>query len=110
MKENISELSGDGTVIKSTADRIANQANMTAIDKLVTSKTYPYIIAWGKWLGFTPDTVQKYVTQAEADKAPLDVVQKIDGAWVRLDGIVNDTNRKRVIDLANVSTPGSWSR
>ena len=47
------------TVIASTADRNAYSVNCLAIDNLVKTKRFRYIVAWGKWLGFTPDAVQK---------------------------------------------------
>ena len=103
MKDNptpFSTLSPDTTVIASMADRVANQANMSAIDRMVTIKKYAYIIAWGKWLGFTPETVQKSVTEAQADDAPLDAIQKINGKWLRVDDVINDTNRSQVMALA----------
>lgn len=90
----------DGSVIPSTSDRAAFAANMAAIDELVRTRKYYHIVAWGKWLGFTPQTVQKYVDQAEAENAPDDVIQKIDGHWHRVGDIANESNRKRVNELA----------
>ena len=109
-ESNPEPYSGDGTVIPSTADPVAYRANMRAIDEQVAPKTYAYIIAWGKWLGFTPFSVQRSVDEAVVDNAPLDVIQKIDGKWLHLDGIANDTNRNRVMALANPSARGSWNR
>ena len=76
---------------------------MDAIDTAVQATRYTYIVAWGKWLGFTPATVLDYLAQAEADGAPLDSTQKIDGIWLGLDDIANETNRKRVEALAGES-------
>ena len=94
----------EGGLIPKISDRVAYRDNMDAIDRSVQSRKYAYIIAWGKWLGFTPVTVLNYITQAEADGAPLDVTQKIDGAWLRLGDIANETNRKRVEALAAESS------
>ena len=88
------------TVIASTADRNAYSVNCLAIDNLVKTKRFRYIVAWGKWLGFTPDAVQKSVREAEAENAPSDAIQKIGTRWLVLDDIVNETNRKMVVDLA----------
>lgn len=88
------------TVIPSIFDRAANDANMAAIDQHVRTTKFRHIVAWGKWLGFTPETVQKSVEQAEADHAPEDVIQKIDGEWLRVTDIANDANRKRFDELA----------
>jgi hypothetical protein len=103
-------LPGDGTVIPSTSDRVAYKRNMEEIDRLVVSSRYPYIVAWGKWLGFTPEVVLKYVTLAESENAPEDSIQKTEGKWVRIGDVVNDTNRNRVEGLVNVSARSSESR
>lgn len=95
----------DGGLISSISDRVAYRENMDAIDRWVRSRKYAFIIAWGKWLGFTPETVLSYIAQAEADDAPLDVTQKIDGVWLRVSDIANDTNRNRVEALADESAP-----
>lgn len=94
--------SGDscGSVIPSTADRAADEANMEAIDRLVRTDRYRYIIAWGKWLGFTPESVRAQVAAASADNAPADAIQKIDGKWSTLDDIENPENRQAVESLA----------
>jgi hypothetical protein len=91
-------------LIPSISDQVAYRQNMEAIDRAVGATAYPYIVAWGKWLGFTPATVLGYLEQAEADGAPLDATQKIDGVWLRLDDIMNDTNRKRVESLVGESS------
>lgn len=90
----------DESVIPSTSDAAAFSTNASAIDQHVSTDRYHHIIAWGKWLGFTPKTVEKYLTQAVADDAPADSVQKIDGQWVRLGDVGNETNRKRVDEIA----------
>ena len=92
------------TVIPRSSDRAANAANIAAIDKLVSTGTYHHIMAWGKFLGFTPTTVSRQVTEAEADQAPFDSIQKIDGRWLRLSDIVNESNRRRVAELASHPT------
>jgi hypothetical protein len=96
------------TVIPSIADKVANAANIAAIDRLIQASRYSYIIAWGKWLGFTPETVQASTREAEADDAPLDAIQKVEGRWLVLGDIQNDANRKRVEEIANA--PRAWSR
>ena len=90
----------DNSVIPSTADHEAFRANAEAIDRQVRTDRYFYIIAWGKWLGFTPQTVERYVRTAEFDDAPVDAVQKIDDEWIRLGDIANEANRKRVEEIA----------
>ena len=92
----------DATVIQSISDTVANAANIAAIDRFVTGR-YGHIIAWGKWLGFTPEAVLNSVRQAEADNAPEDSIQKINGQWLRVGDIVNDTNRKRFEELVRNS-------
>ena len=74
----------DSSVIPSISDPAANEANIAAIDKLVKTRKYHHIVAWGKWLGFSPQTVQQSVEQAEADQAPEDAIQKIDRRWQRV--------------------------
>lgn len=71
-----------------------------AIDTLIGASRYPYIVAWGKWLGFKPETVRNDVVKAETDDAPHESVQKIDGRWVFLADIQNDSNRQRIIAIA----------
>ena len=87
-------------VIRDMSDEAVNQANVKGIDTLVKTQKYRHIVAWGKFLGFTPATVLEYVRQAEADNAPADVIQQIDGKWLRLEDIKNETNRHRVSELA----------
>jgi hypothetical protein len=89
-------------VIFSISDKAANDANMAAIDQLVRVTKYRHIVAWGKMLGFTPQTVQNSVNEAEADNAPEDAIQKIDGQWLRVGDIANDSNRQRTNDLARL--------
>lgn len=96
----MANLNSPNTVIPSTADLAANAANMAEIDKFVDTRGYRHIVAWGKFLGFTPATVKGLVTEAEIDNAPNDSIQKINGRWLRLDDIVNESNRRRVDELA----------
>ena len=79
---------------------------MIAIDRLVKPTKYRHIVGWGKWLGFTPDTVRRELIQAENDDAPIDVVQKAGDRWLRLDDIQNETNRLRVIELSKNNSQG----
>jgi hypothetical protein len=88
------------TVIPSTSDDVAFRANMAAIDRLVTTRKYHHIVAWGKWLGFTPETVEDQVELAEAEHAPEDSIQKLYGTWIRVGDIVNEANRQQVNELA----------
>jgi hypothetical protein len=97
MRQQIDPIS---TVIPRIADEAANSANMAEIDRLVSTQKYRHIVAWGKWLGFTPVAVLQIVREAEADNAPPDAIQKIDGRWLRLEDIANETNRRRVEELA----------
>lgn len=99
------QIMSDGTAIPNLSDRKANAANIAAIDSLVQTQKYPYIVAWGKWLGFKPETVLKIVRAAEVDNAPENAIQKIDDRWTTLDDIQNETNRQRVIDLAANNEP-----
>ena len=89
------------SLIPRVADKVANDANIASIDRLVKTPKYHHIVAWGKWLGFTPETVCKHIQEAEADSAPADAIQKIDGQWLRLADIANETNRRRVEEIAN---------
>jgi hypothetical protein len=88
-------------LIPSTADLIAFERNCKEIDLLVQPGKYPYIVAWGKWLGFKPVCVKNYLIQAEEDGAPQDSIQKIDGEWSRIGDVVNETNRYRVEALVS---------
>jgi hypothetical protein len=88
------------SVIPSISDPAANAANIAGINRLVSPGTYRHIVAWGKWLGFTPETVLQQVREAETDHAPVDSIQKIDGKWLRLDDIESKSNRQAVDALA----------
>ena len=90
------------SVIPQISDARAHAANQTAIDRFVHTDRFHHIIAWGKWLGFTPQTVLKAVKDAEADDAPWDAIQKIDGRWLRLDDITNEENRRQVEEIAQL--------
>ncbi len=92
------------TVIPRLSDPIARQNNSAAIDRLIPTDDYRYIKAWGKFLGFTPETVQSYVNEARRVHAPPDVVQPISGGWLRLEDIQNETNRRQVEHLADGGT------
>ena len=94
---------GDGTAIPSISNKASNAENMAAIDRLIVPGKYRHIVAWGKWLGFTPETVFRSVELAEADDAPEDAIQKIDGRWLRVSDIANQNNRDRVAELARSS-------
>lgn len=87
-------------LISSVSDRTAWSANCEAIDRLTHESRYPYIVAWGKFLGFAPETVHECLQKAEADNAPPEAIQKIDGEWLLLSSIQNDGNRRRVVALA----------
>lgn len=82
------------------SDQAAYEATIAAIDHLVTTDKYFHIVAWGKWLGFMPETVRQAIEVAESDLAPPDAIQKIDGRWLRLPDIQNESNRNRVNELA----------
>lgn len=90
----------DDSVIPSTSNAMDFSANAEAIDRQIGTTKYRHIVAWGKWLGFTPKTVEKYVREAEIENVPEDVVQRIDGTWVRLCDIENESNRNRVEEIA----------
>ena len=90
----------DGALIPKIIDNVANHANSAAIDALLKTLKYGHIVAWGKWLGFTPEAVLKYVQDADADDAPADAIQKIDGQWLRLGDIHNESNRRQVDEMA----------
>jgi hypothetical protein len=93
-------VSDESSVIPKVSDRAANDANLAAIDRLVRTQKYHHIIAWGKFLGFTPVTITQTISDAEVDNAPADAIQKIDGRWNTLADIENETNRQRVEALA----------
>ena len=100
MVEETHSMNVDKTLIPSISDKVADAANRAEIDKLVAPGKFRHVVAWGKWLGFTPETVLKSVELAEADNAPEDSIQKIEGRWVRVSDIVNEANRMRVDELA----------
>lgn len=87
-------------VIPKISDTTAYRTNCEAIDRLIGECRYPYIVAWGKFLGFAPATVIEYVQQAEADNAPAEAIQKIEDEWILVSSIQNEINRKRVLELA----------
>lgn len=89
------------SVVSSLADIDANVANAAAIDRLVLTRKYFHVLAWGKLLGFTPATVGEYVKLAEMDDAPSDVIQKVNGRWLRVNDIENEESRTRVNLLAH---------
>ena len=95
------------TDVASTIPRISDTAayreNMVAIDRMVSTPKCYHIIAWGKWLGLTPETVRNIIEAAQSDNAPPDAIQKIDGRWLRLQDIENESNRNCVDDLASGS-------
>lgn len=87
-------------IIPNMADKSANDANIAAIDRLVRTEKYHHILAWGKFLGFTPATISSILLEAETDKAPENAIQKVDGKWLTVDDIENESNRLRVNGLA----------
>lgn len=87
-------------VIPCSTDRAAWKANCEAINQVVGECRYPYIISWGKFLGFAPEAVMEQLEKAELDEAPFDAIQKVDDEWMLLSSIKNDTNRRRVMELA----------
>ncbi|HJT35116.1 MAG TPA: hypothetical protein VJ783_24025 [Pirellulales bacterium] len=93
--------------IQNRSDPAIYKANCEAIDRLIGRCRYPYVVAWGKFLGAPPETVRQWVRQAEAGDAPADAIQYFrDGlgeGWGTVDSIRNDTNRRLVIALANVA-------
>ncbi|MES2793329.1 MAG: hypothetical protein V4719_27205 [Planctomycetota bacterium] len=101
-----SEEANAPSVVASTIPRISDitayRENMAAIDQVIRTKKYHHVIAWGKWLGFTPETIKKIIEVAQRDDAPADAIQKVDGRWLRLRGIKNEFNRKCVNELAQV--------
>ncbi len=87
------------TVIPAIADRVANCENIVSIDLIAETQKYFHIVAWGKFLGFTPASVCRSISEAESDSAPHDSIQKINGRWLRLEDIRNQSNRQRVAEL-----------
>lgn len=87
-------------VIRRISDPGANEANCDAIDRLIGECRHPYIVAWGKFLGFAPETVKEYIQKAEAENAPVEAVQKLDDEWILLSSIKDEVNRSRVANLA----------
>lgn len=90
----------DQRIIPKQSDDAANARNVEAIERAAGTSRYRYIVAWGKFLGFTPATVCSEIEQAEADNAPVTAIQKLQGRWHTIEDITNDTNRARVIELA----------
>lgn len=85
------------------SDRAAYEANIVAIDNVAKTQKYYHIIAWAKWLGFIPETARKILEEAQLDDAPPDALQKVDGRWLCLGDINNESNRNRVDNLAKES-------
>ena len=102
LSDGISEIS----VIPRIADSVAYKANMIEIDRLLKPSRYRHIVAWGKWLGFKPQVVQRNLGEADDDNAPLDAIQKVDGRWLQISDIQSDANRLRVIELCENDTRG----
>lgn len=88
------------SLIPKVSDKAANITNIAAIDRIANSPKYRYIVGWGKYLGFTPETILKSLQDAEAENAPADAIQKIDGRWFCISDIQNDANRQRVVKLS----------
>lgn len=88
------------SVIPRISDEAAMRTNMDAIDRIAGVTTYRHIVAWGKWLGFTPVAVQRELALAVQENAPADAIQKQDGRWARVGDIANDLNRQAVERLA----------
>ncbi len=76
---------------------------MVEIDNVVKTQKYHHIVAWAKWLGFTPESARKIIEEAQLDDAPADAIQKVDGRWLCLGDINNESNRNRVDNLATDS-------
>lgn len=93
-------MNADNTVIPRQSDAVANAANVAAIDSVAGESRYRHVVAWGKFLGFTPETVRSAVELAAVEGAPIDAIQKIDGRWLTLADIQNDMTRQAVCDLA----------
>src|SRR5688572_12544131 len=80
----------DPRVIPQQADAAANANNIAAIDRVSGHTAYRHIVAWGKFLGFTPETVLREIALAERENAPVDAIQKLDGRWHTVADIAND--------------------
>lgn len=91
------------SVIPDLSDAAANHANMAAIDLLALTQKYWHLIAWGKFLGLTPETVREYVKLAHIENAPADAIQKIGQQWLCVSDIRNEANRNHVNSLAESS-------
>lgn len=87
-------------VIPRISDPEANAANIAAIDREVGGSRFRHIVAWGKFLGFTPETVARCIELAEAEKAPLNAIQKFSNGWHTVHDIANEANRQSVERLA----------
>lgn len=94
------------SIIPFLSETAAYEENMAAIDRTIKTEKYHHIIAWGKWLDFTPDSVRNLIEVAILDDAPADAIQKIDGVWLRLRDIVNGSNRNHVDYLAGHTRDG----
>ncbi|QDT54295.1 hypothetical protein Pan44_23230 [Caulifigura coniformis] len=90
----------DDSVIPRLTDAAANAANCLAIDREAGDTRYRHIVAWGKFLGFTPATVRRELDRAEAENAPTNAIQRFDDGWHTVDTIANEANRARVEELA----------
>ncbi len=90
-------------LIPTQTDSVANRLNIAAIDRLVKTDRYRFVVAWGKWLGFTAEAVKHQVQQAEADDAPEDAIQKSDNRWLSLSDIQCEENVRKVRRIAEAS-------
>lgn len=55
---------------------------------------YPYIRAWGEYLGSLPSNINLLVEEAQEDGAPHDAYTKLDGQWLTVDELAHPQARK----------------
>ena len=61
------------------------------------AKSYPYIVAWGRYLGSFDYYIALQIELANEDGAPADAIyKKDDGTWATFGGIKDDYTKRQV--------------
>ncbi len=68
---------------------------------MTTKNDYPYIQAWGEYIGYSQKLIDAEKQLARSDNAPWDATSKDlkTGIWMVADLIENDHTRKRIREL-----------
>lgn len=59
-----------------------------------TQTDYPYIRAWGKFMGSHQYYINDEIARAKNDEAPQDAIYKRDGRWITFRQITSTTTRE----------------